>query len=98
MTKHTIFLQNPITAQNTIKQIRASIETHLSNSFSNKMLFKESTIHYEDNLRQSGYNKKVTYKPIDTNHQYNIVSIREKPYSLTHRLTIFFLQKLGNIF
>ena len=33
------------------------------------MLFKESTIHYKDNLRQSRCNKKLTYKPTDTNHQ-----------------------------
>ena len=25
--------------------------------------------YYEDNLRQSGYNKKLTYKPTDPNHQ-----------------------------
>ena len=34
-----------------------------------EILFKESTTHYEDNLRQSAYNKKLTYKPTDTNHQ-----------------------------
>ena len=30
-------------------------------------MFKESTTHYKDNLRQSGYNKKLAYKPTGTN-------------------------------
>ena len=54
---------------NIIKHIPASIETRLSNLSSNEIIFKESTTHYENNLRQSGYNKKLTYKPTDTNHQ-----------------------------
>ena len=55
--------------QNIIKHIPASIETHLSNLSSTEIIFKESTTHYENNLKQSGYNKKLTYKPKDTNHQ-----------------------------
>ena len=55
--------------QNIIKHIPASIETRLSNLSSTEIIFKESTTHYENNLRQSGYNKKLTYKPTDTNHQ-----------------------------
>ena len=54
---------------NIIKHIPASIETRLSNLSSTETIFKESTTHYENNLRQSGYNKKLTYKPTDTNHQ-----------------------------
>ena len=54
---------------NIIKHIPASIETRLSNLSSTEIIFKESTKHYENNLRQSGYNKKLTYKPTDTNHQ-----------------------------
>ena len=54
---------------NIIKHIPASIETRLSNLSSTEIIFKESTTHYENNLRQSGYNKKLTYKPTDTNHQ-----------------------------
>ena len=30
---------------------------------------EESITHYEYNFRQSGYNKKLAYKPTDTNHQ-----------------------------
>ena len=54
---------------NIIEHIPASIENCLSNLSSTEILFKESTKHYEDNLHQSGYNKKLTYKPKDTNHQ-----------------------------
>ena len=54
---------------NIIKHIRASIETRLSNLSSTKTIFKESATHYEKVLQQSGYNKKLTYKPTDTNHQ-----------------------------
>ena len=52
-----------------IKHIPASIETRLSNLFSAEITFKESTTRYENNLRQSGCNKKLTYKPTYTNHQ-----------------------------
>ena len=54
------------------------IETYLSNLSSPKLsqtlssteiIFKESTTHYKYNFRQSGFNKKLTYKPTDTNHQ-----------------------------
>ena len=54
---------------NIIKHIQASIETRLSNLSSTETIFKESTIHYENNLRQSGYNKKLSYKPTETKHQ-----------------------------
>ena len=40
--------------QNIIKHIPASIETRLSNLSSTEIIFKESTTHYENNLRQSG--------------------------------------------
>ena len=71
-TKYSTYIQNPITCPpppNIIKHIPASIETCLSNLSSTEIIFKESTTHYENNLRQSGYNKKLTYKPTDTNHQ-----------------------------
>ena len=55
--------------QSIVKQIPASIETSLSNLTSTEAIFKKSTTHYEYNLRQSGYNKKLTYKPTDKNHQ-----------------------------
>ena len=54
---------------NIIKNIPASIETRLSNLSSTETIFKESTAHYENNLRQSRYNKKLSYKPTDTKHQ-----------------------------
>ena len=54
---------------NIIKHIPASIETRLSNLSSTEKIFKESTTHYENNLCQSGYNKKLSYKPTDTKHQ-----------------------------
>ena len=54
---------------NIIKHIPASIETRVSNLSSIETIFKESTTHYENILRQSGYNKKLTCKPTDTNHQ-----------------------------
>ena len=54
---------------NIIKHIPASTETRLSNLSSTEIIFKESTTHYENNLRQSGFNKKLTYKPRDTEHQ-----------------------------
>ena len=52
-----------------IKHIPTSTENRLSNLSSTEILFKESTTHYEENLRESGYNKKLTYKPTHTNHQ-----------------------------
>ena len=82
---------------NIIKHIPASIETRLPNPSSTETIFKESTRHYENNLRQSGYNKKLSYKPTDTKHQ-NIVSIREKSYGLIYRLAKMFLQKSVNLF
>ena len=52
-----------------IKHIPASIQTRLSNLSSTETIFKESTAYYENNLQVSGHNKKLTYKPTDTNHQ-----------------------------
>ena len=52
-----------------IKHIPVSIKNRLSNLCSTKLLSKESTTHYPGNLRQSGYNKKLTFKPTDTNHE-----------------------------
>ena len=54
---------------NIIKHIPASIETCLSNLSSTETIFKELKTQYKNNLRQSGYNKKLTYKPTETNHQ-----------------------------
>ena len=55
---------------NFIKHIPASIDNRL---FSTEILLKEPTKQYTDNLRQSGHNNKLAYKPTDTNHQkYNI--------------------------
>ena len=69
MTKYSTYVQNPITFQNIIKHIPVSIETRLSDLSCSEIIFKESATHYEDNLRQSGSNKKLIYKPADTNHQ-----------------------------
>ena len=68
-TKYSTYIRNPTTPPNIIKHIPASIETRLSNLSSTEIIFRESTTHYENNLQQSGYNKKLTYKPTDTNHQ-----------------------------
>ena len=54
---------------NIIKHLPTSIENRLSNLSSNEQIFQESITYYEDNLRQSGYNKKLMYKPTDTNQQ-----------------------------
>ena len=54
---------------NIIKHIPVSIETRLLNLSSTETIFKESTTHNENILRQSGYNKKLSYKPTDTKHQ-----------------------------
>ena len=54
---------------NIIEHIPASIETRLSNLSYTERIFKESTTHYENNLRQSGYNKKLSCKPTDSKHQ-----------------------------
>ena len=65
----------PPPPQNIIKHIPASIETRLSNLSSTEIIFKESATHYENNLRQKSNisyksnNKKLTYKPTDTNPQ-----------------------------
>ena len=47
----------------------ASIKTPLSNLYSTETIFKESTTQYENNLRQSGSNKKLSFKPTDIKHQ-----------------------------
>ena len=67
MTKYCTYIHNPITLQILLK-ITVSIENGLSN-LSSTETFKESTKHYKDNLGQSGYTKKLTYKPTDANHQ-----------------------------
>ena len=69
MIKSSIYIQNQITPANIIEHIPTHIENCLSNLSSTATLFKESTTHYKDNLRHPGYNKKLTYKPTDTNHQ-----------------------------
>ena len=76
MTKNNTYLQNPITAQ--ILNIFQPLYSNLSCT---EILFKESTTHYVDNLRQSGYNTKQNYKPADTNH---------KNHSKDKRKTIWF--------
>ena len=47
---------------------------------------------------QSGYNKKVTYNPTDTNHLKNIVSIKDKPYGSTHFSEKIVSAKIGKAF
>ena len=55
-------------SNNNIKHMPATIATRLCNLYSPETIFKESTTHYKNNLQQSGYNKKLTYKPTGTNH------------------------------
>ena len=62
------------------------------------MFFKESAIHYEDNLPQSGYDKKLIYKSTYTNHQkhnkYNRKIIWFNPpfsKNVSAKIGIFFL-------
>ena len=64
MTKYSRYIRNPI-----IKHIPASTETRPSNLSSTEIIFKELTRHYENSLRQSGYNTKLTYKPTDIKYQ-----------------------------
>ena len=47
---------------------------------------------------QSGYNKKVTYNPTDTNHQKHRVSIKDKPYGSTHCSEKNVSTKIGKAF
>ena len=49
----------------------------VSNLSSTETIFKESTKHCENNLRQSGYNEKLTYKPTELTTK-NIVSINKR--------------------
>ena len=51
---------------NIIKHIPTSVETRLSNLSFTETIFKESTTYHENNLRQPGHNKKLSYKPKDT--------------------------------
>ena len=70
VTKCSTYITESNHPPNIIKHIPASIETRLSNLSSTETIFKESTTHYKNNLRQSGYNKKLSYKPTtDTKHQ-----------------------------
>ena len=82
---------------NIVKHIRASIETCLSNLSSTKTIFKESATHYEKNLQQSGYNKKLTYKPTDTNHQKHSKH-KSKILWFNTPFSKMFLQKSVNLF
>ena len=82
---------------NIVKHIRASIETCLSNLSSTKTIFKESATHYEKNLRQSGYNKKLIYKPTDTNHQKHSKH-KSKILWFNTPFSKMFLQKSVNLF
>ena len=69
MTKYSTIHTKSNHPLNIIKYIPGSIETRLSHLSSTEIIFKESKTHYENNLRRSGYIKKLTYKPTDTNHQ-----------------------------
>ena len=46
---------------NIIKQIPISIENRLRNLSSNKQIFDEAAIHYQEALRKCGYNHKLSY-------------------------------------
>ena len=56
---------------NIIKQIPLSIESRLSTLSSNEEIFNESVHIYEDALKKSGYNHKLTYTK-NTNNIYTI--------------------------
>ena len=45
------------------------LKQRINNTLRKNQQQQESTTQYENNLWQSGYNKKLTYKPTDTNHQ-----------------------------
>ena len=66
---------------NIIKHIPTSIENRLSNLSFNEKFSQESTTHYENNLRLSRYNKKLTYKPTDTNQQKHKIIESNPPFS-----------------
>ena len=82
---------------NIVKHIPAAIENRLSNLFSTEILFKESRTLYEDNLRQSGYNKKLAYKPTDTNHQKHS-KYKRKNIWFNPKYSKILLQKSENLF
>ena len=48
---------------NILKQLPISIETRLSNLFSNPEIFPEASEHYQNILNQSGYDYKLQCKP-----------------------------------
>ena len=68
MTIYVTYIQNPIISKRFLSNIPAARENCLSNLYFTEILFKESTTHYKDNLRQSGENKKLIYKPTGTIH------------------------------
>ena len=69
ITKYSTCIKDLITCQILLNIYQALKKIVNSNFSSTEILFKESTTRYEDNLWQSGYNKKLTYKPTDTNQQ-----------------------------
>ena len=92
MTKYSTYIQNPIT-NHTIKHVTVSIENGLSNLSSNEKFIHKSMTHSEANYLQFRYNKKLTYKLTNTNHQ-NIVTTRDKSYGWTDHSAKVFPQKL----
>ena len=66
-------MQNPTIHQNIIKQIPDTIEKFLSQNYFNQNIFQEAAPVYEEALKKSGYNKKLTYIPekLNTNNKNN---------------------------
>ena len=56
---------------NLINHLPVSIETRLSNNFSNENIFKEAAIYYEDTLNKAGYINKLIYHYPSANNQEN---------------------------
>ena len=57
---------------NIIKQVPISIENRIRNLSSNKQIFDEAANHYQEALKKSGYNYKLSYEtPTEQNNENN---------------------------
>ena len=65
------------------KQMQISIETRFSELSSNKKVFNESVLIYQESLNKSGANNKLTFWKTSTN---NTQRRQQKSNGLTHRL------------
>ena len=56
---------------NLVKYLPASVEKLLSNNSSDKKIFKESAIYYEDTLNKAGYINQLVYNAPTASNQEN---------------------------